>query len=192
MGFDLYTQMMDEAVRELRGVAASEEIEPDVELPLAALIPEEYVPEVTQRLVFYKRFAKAQSDDELYDIGRDAGPVRRGAAGSGRARRGDGPEEPAARDADAGPEERARALDRQLGPDALLAPERLATLVARGKGRYRLTPGMELVESLPAQEFSAARAMNGPSDAERASEGQALLDAARRLLSELAQLHDNP
>jgi len=33
----------------------------------------------------------------------------------------------------------------QLGPDAALDPVRLAQLVAKGKGRYRLTPGMELV-----------------------------------------------
>jgi transcription-repair coupling factor (superfamily II helicase) len=36
----------------------------------------------------------------------------------------------------------------QLGPDAALEPDKLAQLVARGKGRYRLTPGMELVAVL--------------------------------------------
>jgi transcription-repair coupling factor (superfamily II helicase) len=193
IGFDLYTQMMEEAVAELRGVAVSEEIEPDVELPLAALIPEEYVPEVTQRLVFYKRLANAQSEDELYDI-----------KGELRDQCGEAPGEVDALVEVMGLKNQLRAMRMrglksgpgrlivQLGPDALLSPERLAALVARGKGRYRLTPGMELVESLPAQEFSAARAMNGPSDAERASEGQALLDAARRLLSELRNCMINP
>jgi len=36
----------------------------------------------------------------------------------------------------------------QLGPDAALDPARLAQLVAKGKGRYRLTPGMELVAAV--------------------------------------------
>jgi hypothetical protein len=36
----------------------------------------------------------------------------------------------------------------QLGPDATLDPASLAQLVAKGKGRYRLTPGMELVATV--------------------------------------------
>ena len=36
----------------------------------------------------------------------------------------------------------------QLGPDAALDPVSLAQLVAKGKGRYRLTPGMELVATI--------------------------------------------
>jgi hypothetical protein len=55
----------------------------------------------------------------------------------------------------------------QLGPDALLDPARLATLVAKGKGRYRLTPGMELVELQPGEQAPAP------------------LEAARSLLQEL-------
>ena len=39
----------------------------------------------------------------------------------------------------------------QLGPDATLDPVRLAQLVAKGKGRYRLTPGMELVAIIDPQ-----------------------------------------
>jgi len=186
VGFDLYTQMMEEAVAELRGVPIRDDIEPDVELPLAALIPEDYVPEVSQRLVFYKRLANAQSEDELYDI-----------KGELRDQCGEAPPEVDALVEVMGLKNQLRAMRMrglktgpgrlivQLGPDALLAPERLANLVARGKGRYRLTPTMELIETLPPQEFSAARAMNGPTDAERASEGSGLLDSARRLLAEL-------
>jgi hypothetical protein len=39
----------------------------------------------------------------------------------------------------------------QLGPDAALDPVKLAQLVAKGKGRYRLTPGMELVATVQEQ-----------------------------------------
>src|SRR5438132_791500 len=64
VGFDLYTQLMEEAVRELRGEAPRQEFEPDVELPLPALIPEEYVPDVAHRLSLYKRMtASAQMGD---------------------------------------------------------------------------------------------------------------------------------
>ncbi len=193
VGFDLYTQMMEEAVAELKGQPLSEEIEPDVELPIAALIPEEYVPEVSQRLVFYKRLANAQSEDELYDI-----------KGELRDQCGEAPGEVDALVEVMGLKNQLRAMRMrglksgpgrlivQLGHDALLSPERLATLVARGKGRYRLTPNMELIETLPAPEFNANRAMNGPTVAEQVAEGSALLDGARRLLAELRNCMVNP
>ncbi|HEY5675664.1 MAG TPA: hypothetical protein VIR81_02695, partial [Myxococcales bacterium] len=49
----------------------------------------------------------------------------------------------------------------QLGPDAALDAVRLAQLVAKGKGRYRLTPGMELVASVEEQApvLESARAL---------------------------------
>jgi len=68
VGFDLYTQLMEEAVAELKGVPLQTEFEPDVDLPVPALIPEDYVPEVSQRLFFYKRLANAATEEELYDV----------------------------------------------------------------------------------------------------------------------------
>jgi transcription-repair coupling factor (superfamily II helicase) len=61
VGFDLYTQLMDEAVRELKGEPPREEIDPDVQLPLPALIPDAYMPDVHQRLYFYKRSSTASA-----------------------------------------------------------------------------------------------------------------------------------
>ena len=44
-----------------------------MQLPLPAFIPDDYVPDVHQRLFFYKRLAQAATDEELYDAqGRDA------------------------------------------------------------------------------------------------------------------------
>src|SRR5207244_6202378 len=67
VGFDLYTQLMEEAVAQLRGEEVRQELEPDVQLPIPALLPEEYVPDVQQRLFFYKRLASASTEEALYD-----------------------------------------------------------------------------------------------------------------------------
>jgi transcription-repair coupling factor (superfamily II helicase) len=40
----------------------------DWSLQLAALIPDDYVPDVHQRLVFYKRFSQASHPDEVTDL----------------------------------------------------------------------------------------------------------------------------
>jgi transcription-repair coupling factor (superfamily II helicase) len=68
IGFDLYAQLLDEAVRELKGEPPKEEIDPDVALPVPAFIPDPYMPDVHQRLYFYKRYAQAGTDEELEEI----------------------------------------------------------------------------------------------------------------------------
>jgi transcription-repair coupling factor (superfamily II helicase) len=40
-------------------------MEPEIKLPLSALLPERYVPNVNQRLVLYKQLSSARSNEEL-------------------------------------------------------------------------------------------------------------------------------
>lgn len=61
VGFELYTRMMEEAVHELRGDPVQTEIEPEIHLGVAAYIPDSYVDDVNQRLVWYKRLAALRS-----------------------------------------------------------------------------------------------------------------------------------
>src|SRR5262245_49426950 len=57
VGLELYTNMLEQAVRELRGEAAETEVEPEIQLGIPAYIPDGYIPDVSQRLVIYKRLA---------------------------------------------------------------------------------------------------------------------------------------
>ncbi len=57
VGFDLYTKLLADAVRELKGERAEPSVDPVVTVEVEAYLPESYVPEVNQRLVFYKRLA---------------------------------------------------------------------------------------------------------------------------------------
>ncbi len=68
IGFDLYVEMLEEAVRELKGEAPQDDLEPEVNLPIPAYLPEEYVPDVHQRLSFYKRLAQARVPEVLEDL----------------------------------------------------------------------------------------------------------------------------
>jgi transcription-repair coupling factor (superfamily II helicase) len=74
VGFETYMEMLEETIEELRGQVRVKEIDPEIRLPVAAKLPETYVPDVSQRLVLYKRLASApdQADadrirDELLD-----------------------------------------------------------------------------------------------------------------------------
>ncbi len=61
VGFDLYAQMLQEAVVEARGEPQIAFPEVRVDLPLAAFLPEEYVSDVDERVRFYRRFAGSPS-----------------------------------------------------------------------------------------------------------------------------------
>jgi transcription-repair coupling factor (superfamily II helicase) len=68
VGFDLYTQMLEEAVRELRGETVRSEVEPEIQLGISAFVPDDYVADVNQRLALYKRLARASSPEELAEL----------------------------------------------------------------------------------------------------------------------------
>ena len=59
VGFDLYTQLLEQAVREFRHEEPdkSQIPLPTVDIPVAASIPEKYVPGEAQRLLMYKKLA---------------------------------------------------------------------------------------------------------------------------------------
>ncbi len=68
IGFDLYTQMLERTVQELRGEEIEEEINTQLNLGVDTRIPDDYVSDMSQRLRTYKRIASARSDDELNRI----------------------------------------------------------------------------------------------------------------------------
>jgi transcription-repair coupling factor (superfamily II helicase) len=68
VGFELYTQMLDRAVREMKGEAAPEEAETQLNLGLNIRIPVDYIPEENQRLRMYKRVAGIETESQLNDV----------------------------------------------------------------------------------------------------------------------------
>ena len=68
IGFELYTQMLERAVREMKGEAAPDEAETQLNLGLNIRIPADYVPEENQRLQMYKRVARVETEQQLADV----------------------------------------------------------------------------------------------------------------------------
>src|SRR6202790_857455 len=65
IGFELYTQMLDRAVREMKGEAGPDEAETQLNLGLNIRIPVNYIPEENQRLRMYKRIAGVETESHL-------------------------------------------------------------------------------------------------------------------------------
>jgi transcription-repair coupling factor (superfamily II helicase) len=163
------------------------------------------MPDVHQRLYFYKRLAQASSDEELEEARAELVD-----------RYGDTPDELDAlfelmavkvrlralriRGLDAGPGR----LVFALGPDAALDPFELARHVQRSGGALRLTPDMKLVATVGARSATATPARGArkspvtpagstpsprplpASPAAEATRGRELLEEARRVLTALA------
>ena len=68
VGFDLYCQMLEEAVAELRGQPVVQGVEPELTFDAPSFLPEEYIEDVGVRLSFYKRFAGASDPEEVSDL----------------------------------------------------------------------------------------------------------------------------
>jgi transcription-repair coupling factor (superfamily II helicase) len=205
VGFDLYSELMDEAVRELRGEAPRQDVDPDVQLPVPAFIPDGYMPDVHQRLYFYKRLAQASTDEDLEEARAEIVD-----------RYGDVPDELEAllelmavkvrlralriRGLDAGPGR----LVFALGPDAALEPFELARHVQRSGGSLRLTPDMKLVATVGPRPAAGSTPLRGTKSkvktatsrgsppslpatpAGDATRGRELLQEARKVLHGLA------
>ena len=141
VGFELYTQMMEEAVHELRGEPVDRDIEPEIQLGVPAYIPESYVDDVNQRLVLYKRLAAVRHREEIDALAEEIrdrfGPIpalveallevmelrrRMKVIGVAEAR------------------VRGARMALRLHPTSKVSPERLIELVRGGGGRYSLTP----------------------------------------------------
>ncbi|WP_297214298.1 MULTISPECIES: transcription-repair coupling factor [Thermodesulfovibrio] len=65
VGFDLYIEMLNEAVREIKGELISEVKLPEVQLKIPAFIPQNYVEETSMRLRIYRKLSQSRDIDSL-------------------------------------------------------------------------------------------------------------------------------
>jgi len=68
VGFELYTTMLEEAVKALKGESNGEHISAQLNLGINLRIDESYVPEENQRLRLYKKIAGAVAESALTDL----------------------------------------------------------------------------------------------------------------------------
>ncbi|PZN12684.1 MAG: transcription-repair coupling factor [Bacillota bacterium] len=68
VGFDLYAQLLEEAVRELKGQRRPPRLKPVVDLVVDAHIPDSYIRDARQKIEFYKRVNLAETPRELAEI----------------------------------------------------------------------------------------------------------------------------
>ncbi|AKG22438.1 transcription-repair coupling factor [Calothrix sp. 336/3] len=68
IGFDLYMEMLEEAIREIRGQEIPQVDDTQIDLNLTAFIPADYIPDIDQKVSAYRAVAAANSQEELQQI----------------------------------------------------------------------------------------------------------------------------
>jgi transcription-repair coupling factor (superfamily II helicase) len=68
VGFELYTSMLEAAVKEMKGESSEERPATQLSLGIALRIDESYVPEENQRLRLYKKIAGATSESAVAEV----------------------------------------------------------------------------------------------------------------------------
>ncbi|MDX2242803.1 MAG: transcription-repair coupling factor [Leptolyngbyaceae cyanobacterium bins.302] len=71
VGFDLYVEMLEEAIGEIRGQEIPKVDDTQIDLNLTAFIPADYIPDLDQKMSAYRAIATANSKAELMQIGAD-------------------------------------------------------------------------------------------------------------------------
>jgi transcription-repair coupling factor (superfamily II helicase) len=146
VGFELYTQLMEKAVRQLKGDEVMEEITPEIHFRLPAFIPEFYVEDPAERLSLYRRLSLCRSDEEVEGIREEMVD-----------RFGRMPMELShllevikvkilltrlsIRKFEETPSQWVLTFDEVTR----VSPQRVVELIHRGKGKYRLTPDSKLI-----------------------------------------------
>ncbi|KPJ69271.1 MAG: hypothetical protein AMJ45_00650 [Syntrophobacter sp. DG_60] len=68
VGYEMYLELLQKAIYELKGKPMSEGIEPEIKLPVSAYVPKDYIKHKDQRLVAYKRLSMIRDEEELIEL----------------------------------------------------------------------------------------------------------------------------
>jgi len=68
VGYELYLQLLEQAIREFKGEPEDMAPDPEIRVPLAAYLPEDYVPDVQQRLALYRRLSGRLTPEMVQEL----------------------------------------------------------------------------------------------------------------------------
>ncbi|MEG4228028.1 transcription-repair coupling factor [Microcoleus sp. N9_B2] len=71
IGFDLYAEMLEEAIREIKGQEIPKVEDAQIDLTLTAFIPADYIADLDQKMSAYRSVASANTSEELQQIQAD-------------------------------------------------------------------------------------------------------------------------
>ena len=71
VGYDMFLKLMESSMAELKGEPVHEPLEPEINLPLSAYLPEAYIADIDQRLSLYRRLARMEDVKSISALKRE-------------------------------------------------------------------------------------------------------------------------
>ncbi|MGB5223306.1 MAG: transcription-repair coupling factor [Polyangiales bacterium] len=175
VGFDMFVQMLGEAVSELRGEHVQHDVDTELSIELEHYLPEDYIDDIGLRLSLYRRFATAADEQAVDDLASEMeerfGPPPPPARAFVRVMS----LKPPLRELCAlGCEADANRVALHLREDTPLDPAKLMPLVAASGAGWSLSPDMKLTRRYRDEDAGDA------------------VDRVRTLLRELQSLRSQP
>ena len=68
VGYDMFLQLMEEAISEIKGEVVVQPLDPEINVPFSAYIPETCIPDLDQRLIVYRRLAKIEEPADIPEM----------------------------------------------------------------------------------------------------------------------------
>lgn len=65
VGYEMYLELLEETIKELKGEEIIESVEPDINVRIQALIPDTYMPDIRIRLAWYRNLSQIEGPDDL-------------------------------------------------------------------------------------------------------------------------------
>lgn len=65
VGYEMYLELLEQALKEARGEELVDEIEPEINVRIPALIPDSYIPDIRIRLSYYKVLSEISAPEDL-------------------------------------------------------------------------------------------------------------------------------
>jgi transcription-repair coupling factor (superfamily II helicase) len=68
IGYELYLELLENTVREFKGEPLEVPVDPEINVPVSAFLPDTFMPDAEQRLLAYKRLATAAEEADVEDL----------------------------------------------------------------------------------------------------------------------------
>ncbi|MBR6033702.1 MAG: transcription-repair coupling factor [Clostridia bacterium] len=68
VGYDMYCKLLDEVVKEMKGLPVQEEIEIQIDLNISSFLPDEYIPDSNQKIEIYQNIALCRTEKDIENV----------------------------------------------------------------------------------------------------------------------------
>ena len=68
VGYDMYCKLLDEVVKEMKGIEITEDVDVQIELNVSSYIPDEFISDSSQKIEIYQNIALCKNEDDIADV----------------------------------------------------------------------------------------------------------------------------